>query len=55
MAALLLVAIMLLGAGAQGLQLKKHGIHQLVAIGFIARTCVESTIRFGASSATRSR
>jgi ureidoacrylate peracid hydrolase len=30
------------------LQLKKHGIHQLVVIGLIAHTCVEATIRFAA-------
>jgi ureidoacrylate peracid hydrolase len=30
------------------LQLKKHGIHQLIVIGLIAHTCVESTVRFGA-------
>ena len=30
------------------LQLKKHGIHQLIVIGLIASTCVESTVRFGA-------
>ena len=30
------------------LQLKKHGIHQLIVIGLIANTCVESTVRFGA-------
>jgi ureidoacrylate peracid hydrolase len=29
------------------LQLKKHGIHQLIVIGLIAATCVESTVRFG--------
>jgi len=29
------------------LQLKKHGIHQLIVIGLIAHTCVESTVRFG--------
>jgi nicotinamidase-related amidase len=27
------------------LQLKKHGIHQLIVIGLIAHTCVEATIR----------
>src|SRR5262245_51800937 len=27
------------------LQLKKHGIHQLIVIGLIAHTCVESTVR----------
>src|SRR5262244_2683252 len=30
------------------LQLKKHGIHQLVVMGFIAHTCVEATVRYGA-------
>lgn len=30
------------------LQLKKHGIHQLIVVGLIAHTCVESTVRFGA-------
>jgi len=30
------------------LQLKKHGIHQLIVIGLIAHTCVESTVRFAA-------
>jgi nicotinamidase-related amidase len=30
------------------LQLKKHGIHQLIVIGLIAHTCVEATIRFAA-------
>jgi ureidoacrylate peracid hydrolase len=30
------------------LQLKKHGIHQLIVIGLIAHTCVESTARFAA-------
>jgi nicotinamidase-related amidase len=29
------------------LQLKKHGIHQLIVIGLLAHTCVESTVRFG--------
>jgi ureidoacrylate peracid hydrolase len=28
------------------LQLKKHGIHQLIIIGLIAHTCVEATVRF---------
>src|SRR5215813_4496523 len=28
------------------LQLKKHGIHQLIVIGLIAHTCVESTVRY---------
>ena len=30
------------------LQLKKHGIHQLIVIGLIAHTCLESTVRFAA-------
>jgi nicotinamidase-related amidase len=30
------------------LQLKKHGIHQLIVVGLIAHTCVESTVRFAA-------
>jgi ureidoacrylate peracid hydrolase len=30
------------------LQLKKHGIHQLVVIGLIAHTCIEATVRFAA-------
>jgi nicotinamidase-related amidase len=30
------------------LQLKKHGIHQLIVMGLIAHTCVEATVRFGA-------
>src|SRR5262245_9793301 len=30
------------------LLLKKHGIHQLIVIGMIAHTCVESTVRFAA-------
>src|SRR5215510_7930746 len=30
------------------LQLKKHGIHELIVIGLIAHTCVESTVRFAA-------
>jgi ureidoacrylate peracid hydrolase len=30
------------------LQLKKHGIHQLIVMGFIAHTCVEATVRYGA-------
>jgi ureidoacrylate peracid hydrolase len=28
--------------------LKKHGIHKLIAIGLIAHTCVEATVRFAA-------
>jgi ureidoacrylate peracid hydrolase len=30
------------------LQLKKHGIHQLIVMGLIAHTCVEATVRYGA-------
>ena len=30
------------------LQLKKHGIHQLIVIGLIANTCLEATVRFAA-------
>jgi len=30
------------------LQLKKHGIHQLIVIGLIAHTCVEATVRYAA-------
>jgi ureidoacrylate peracid hydrolase len=30
------------------LQLKKHGIHQLIAIGLIAHTCIEATVRYAA-------
>jgi len=30
------------------LQLKQHGIHQLIVIGLIAHTCVEATVRFAA-------
>jgi ureidoacrylate peracid hydrolase len=30
------------------LQLKMHGIHQLIVIGLIAHTCVEATVRFAA-------
>jgi nicotinamidase-related amidase len=29
-------------------QLKKHGIHQLIVIGLLVNTCVESTVRFAA-------
>ena len=29
-------------------QLTRHGIHQLIVIGLIAHTCVESTVRFAA-------
>jgi ureidoacrylate peracid hydrolase len=30
------------------LQLKKHGIQQLIVIGLIAHTCIEATVRFAA-------
>jgi len=30
------------------LQLKRHGIHQLIVIGLLAHTCLESTVRFAA-------
>lgn len=30
------------------LQLKKHGIHQLMVVGLIAHTCVEATVRYAA-------
>jgi nicotinamidase-related amidase len=30
------------------LQLKKHGIHQLIVIGLIAHTCIETTVRYAA-------
>ena len=30
------------------LQLKKHGIHQLIVIGLIAHTCIEATVRYPA-------
>jgi nicotinamidase-related amidase len=30
------------------LQLKKHGIHQLIVTGLLANTCVESTVRYAA-------
>ena len=30
------------------LQLKQHGIHQLIIIGLIAHTCVEATVRYAA-------
>lgn len=30
------------------LQLKKHGIHQLIVIGLIADTCIEATVRYAA-------
>ena len=30
------------------MQLKKHGIHQLIVMGLIAHTCVEATVRYAA-------
>jgi nicotinamidase-related amidase len=30
------------------LQLKKHGVHQLILIGLIAHTCIEATVRYAA-------
>ena len=30
------------------MQLKKHGIHQLIITGLIAHTCVEATVRYAA-------
>jgi nicotinamidase-related amidase len=30
------------------LQLKKHGIHQLIVIGLIAHTCIDASVRFAA-------
>ena len=30
------------------LQLKKHGVHQLIVIGLLAHTCVEATVRYAA-------
>jgi nicotinamidase-related amidase len=30
------------------LQLKKHGIHQLIVVGVIAHTCIEATVRYAA-------
>ena len=30
------------------MQLKRHGIHQLIVIGRIAHTCIEATVRFAA-------
>jgi ureidoacrylate peracid hydrolase len=30
------------------LHLKRHGVHQLIVMGLIAHTCVESTVRFAA-------
>jgi len=30
------------------LQLKKHGIHQLIVVGMIAHTCIEATVRYAA-------
>jgi ureidoacrylate peracid hydrolase len=29
-------------------QLKRHGIHQLIVTGLIAHTCVEATVRYAA-------
>jgi nicotinamidase-related amidase len=29
-------------------QLKRHGIHQLIVIGLIAHTCIEATVRYAA-------
>jgi ureidoacrylate peracid hydrolase len=31
-----------------GMQLKKHGIHQLIVIGLRANTCIDPTVRYGA-------
>ena len=28
------------------MQLKKHGIHQLIVMGLMAHTCVEATVRY---------
>ena len=30
------------------LQLKKHGVHQIIVIGRLAHTCVEATVRYDA-------
>jgi len=30
------------------LQLKRHGVHQLIVMGLIAHTCVEATVRYAA-------
>jgi len=30
------------------LQLKNHGIHELIVIGLIAHTCIEATVRYAA-------
>ena len=30
------------------LQLKKHGIHELIVIGLVAHTCIEATVRYAA-------
>jgi nicotinamidase-related amidase len=30
------------------LQLKKHGIHQVIVIGLLANTCIDSTVRYAA-------
>lgn len=37
------------------LQLKKHGIHQVIVTGLIAHTCVEATVRFAAELGSMSR
>jgi ureidoacrylate peracid hydrolase len=37
------------------LQLKKHGIHNLIVTDLIAHTCVEATVRLPPSSATTSQ
>jgi len=36
-------------------QLKEHGIHQLIVMGLIAHACVEATVRYALSLATRSQ
>ena len=30
------------------MQLKRHGIHQVIVMGLIAHTCVEATVRYAA-------
>ena len=30
------------------MQLKRHGIHQLIVVGLVAHTCIEATVRFAA-------
>jgi len=30
------------------LQLRKHGVHQLIVVGLIAHTCIEATVRYAA-------